>query len=281
MKVSVIITLYKDLISLGVVLDALRRQTYKEFEVIIAEDDDAQESIEFLKNYKDLNIVHLSQPDTGRNKVIIQNQAICKAQGEYLFFIDGDIVPFKHFIEYSLKIAEHKQILTGRRVNLNEEITFKIKNNEMKIEEIENNYFRYLLKNRKDRNARAEQGIQLNPDGFIYRYFLSKRKRNTEILGCNFSCYKEDIVSINGFDEEYHPLATLADDTDLTWRFKGKGCTLRSSKNIANCFHLWHKVGLVPIFDPEEDIELFKSNQKNRQYACKQGMDKYCRGDNA
>ena len=281
MKVSVIVTLYKDLSALKVVLDALSRQTYKNFEVVIAEDDDYHESMEFLKDYEYLNIVHVSQPDTGRNKVIIQNKAICIASGEYLFFIDGDIVPYKHFIEYSLKIAEPKQILSGRRVNLNEDITFKIKNNELNIEEIEDNYLNYLLKSRKDRNARAEQGIQLNPDGFIYQYFLSKKKRNTDILGCNFSCYKEDIVSINGFDEEYHPLATLADDTDLTWRFKGKGYTLKSSKNIANCFHLWHKVGTSSVFNLADNIELFENNQKNKQYVCKHGLDKYCRGNNA
>jgi glycosyltransferase involved in cell wall biosynthesis len=277
LRVSVIIPLYKDLQALKIVLQALQRQTYKNFEVIIAEDDDSLETPLFLKNYSDLEIVHISQPDTGRNKVIIQNKAICKARGEYLIFIDGDIVPFEHFIEYSLKLAKPKHILSGRRVNLNESLTQKIKNSELDIQDIEKNYLSFLLQNRNDRHARVEQGIQLSPEGFLYKYFLSKRKRNTEILGCNFSCFKEDMLSINGFDEEYHPLATLADDTDLSWRFKGMGYTLVSSKNIANCFHLWHKTGTSNIaFDVDRDIALFQKNQESKQYVCKNGLDKYC-----
>jgi len=50
-KVSVIITTYKDLEALGLTLDALILQDYKNIEVVIAEDDNDQSTIEFLKNY--------------------------------------------------------------------------------------------------------------------------------------------------------------------------------------------------------------------------------------
>ena len=275
MKVSVIITLYKDLKSLKIVLEALARQTYQGFEIVIAEDDDTIETVEFLKVYEHLNIIHLSQPDTGRNKVIIQNKAIIKASGEYLFFIDGDIVPFKHFIEYSLVLAKKKQVLAGRRVNLPQDISQRIKLGELNPKDIEEHYFSFLLKHRKNREVRADQGIELNPNGSLYK-LLSKRKRNAEILGCNFSCFKEDMIAINGFDEAYHPLATLADDTDLTWRFKAAGYTLKSSKNIANCFHLWHKT-TNNNFDATEDILLFKHNKKENQFFCKKGLDQYAK----
>ena len=271
MKASVVITLYKDLQSLGLVLKALQRQTYKNFEVIVAEDDDAKETIEFLKYFDNLEIVHLSQADTGRNKVIIQNKAIGKASGEYLIFIDGDIVPFKHFVEYSLKIAEPKCILSGRRVNLNKELTAKVINEEIKIEDIENHYLQFCIKNRSDRNARVEQGIQVNPKGFIYKYILSKRKRNTEIIGCNFSCFKEDMIAINGFDEGYFETA-VADDIDLTWRFKSAGYILKSSKNIANCFHLWHKFVETKAFESTSDFERFYKNKDANLFKCKDGV---------
>jgi len=276
MKVSIIIPLYKDLKALKVVLKALERQTYKKFEIIIAEDDESQDTIEFLKNYKHLNILHISQPDTGRNKVIIQNKAIIKASGNYLFFIDGDIVPYKDFIEYSLQIAKPKRVLTGRRVNLDEETTKLIKKGNIDIQDIENNYLSFLWKNRNNKEARAEQGIQINPNSFLYKTIISKRNRNTEILGCNFSCFKDDIIAINGFDEEYHPLATLADDTDLTWRFQGMNYKLYSSKNIANVFHLWHNTSTGnKNFDPKNDIILFKNNQKYNKYRCEKGLNQY------
>ena len=274
MKVSIIIPVYKDLQALKIVLQALERQTYQNFEIIIAEDNDAPETIKFLQDYSHLNLIHISQPDTGRNKVIIQNKAIIKAKGEYLIFIDGDIVPFKHFIEYTIKIAKPKRILAGRRVNLDETTTQKIKNGEIDILKIEKNYLSFLWKNKKNREARAEQGIQLNPEGFIYKYLINHKKRNSEILGCNFSCFKNDIVAINGFDEGYHPLATKADDTDLTWRFNCAGYELFSSKNIANCFHLWHQVKKTG-FDDSKDKKLMEYNKSYNIYKCKNGLDKY------
>lgn len=273
MKVSVIIGVYKDLTALGLILEALRNQTYKNFQVIVAEDDDSPQTAEFLKEYKDLDILHMSQPDTGYNKIKIYNKSICRAKGEYLFFIDGDIIPYKNFIEYSLKIAKPKRILAGRRVNLDEKTSLLVRSGDMKTSDIEDNYLSFYFKKYKDREARAEQGIELNPDGFVYK-LLSLRKRNSDILGCNFSCFKEDMISINGFDEAYHPDAAVSSDTDLTWRFKGIGCELYSSKNVANCFHLYHKLVRLK-HDATNDILMFENNQKSKQYRCIDGLDKY------
>ena len=275
MKVSIIITLYKDLKSLSLVLDGLRRQTYKNFEVIVAEDDDAIETVNFLKQFDDLNLVHISQPDTGRNKIIIQNKAIAKAQGEYLFFIDGDIVPFKHFIEYSLKIARPGRVLSGRRVNLPKVLTEEIKRGEVEIIDLEKNYFYFMWKYRNNKEVRVEQGVELNPNSFVYK-LLSKRKRNTEILGCNFSCFKKDILKINGFDESYGNSVIGQEDTDLTWRFAGINCELYSSKNIACCFHLWHQENQNRNDEQDMiDLQLMRKKQSNKIFICKEGVNKY------
>ena len=280
MKVSVIVAVYKDIKALELILDAIKKQTYKgDVEVVVAEDNDSKEMVEFLKNYKDMQIVHIQQPDTGKNKIIAQNKAIAKASGEYLIFLDGDIVPYRHFIEYSLKLVKPKRVLTGRRVNLPKEITDDIKNSKITPQNIEDNYWKFMLKHFRDKSIKIEQGIEFNPDGFLYKNFISKRKRNVEILGCNFSCFKEDMININGFDESYNTLSILADDTDLTWRFLGMGCELYSSKNIANCFHLWHPTRVYnnKDYNPKKDLELFEKNKQEKNYYCKDGLDKYLR----
>ena len=62
MKVSVIIPTYKDIVALKLILDALSYQTYKDFEVIVAEDDNLEETKRFIQNYKsDYKIKHFSQ----------------------------------------------------------------------------------------------------------------------------------------------------------------------------------------------------------------------------
>jgi len=239
-KVSVIVTTYKDLISLGLVLDGLKRQDYKNFEVIVAEDDNAKETVCFLEKYKkELNITHVSHPDMGRTKTKIQNQAIKVSNGEYLIFLDGDVIPYRNFISSQLKIAKRKRVLSGRRVNLNEKITQKIKKGKINPLNIEKYYWFYALFFIFDKTIRFEQGFYISPNSWIYKKILQNRKRNTAILGCNWSCFKEDFVAINGFDEGYIG-TSIGEDTDLTWRFEMAGYEIKSSKNIANVLHLYH-----------------------------------------
>lgn len=275
MLVSLIVTLYKDIEALGIILDSLQLQTYKDFEVIVAEDCEEEETKEFLRSYTGLTIKHVYHEDVGRTKTTIQNKAVCQSSGEYLIFIDGDIVPYSTFVEYQVKVARPKQVMSGRRVNLDASFSAKIRNREMNISQIENNYFWYALKFMFNKEIRFEQGFSADPDGFVYKNILQKRVRNANIIGCNWSCFKEDFVAINGFDESYG-LSCLGDDTDLDWRFKASGCTLVSSKNIANVFHLHHP-DERKFYDATQEVKWFKERQKANTFYCEHGMDQYCR----
>lgn len=240
MKVSVIVAVYKNVNALELILQSMQRQTYTNFELVVAEDDQSIEIKNLINRYKDIEILHVSHPDNGLQKNIIQNKAIVAATGEYLIFIDGDCIPYSNFIEQNIKLAQKRRVLSGRRVNLPENISKDIYMGKISSESIEKHYLWYGLKGLAwDKSIRYEQGICLDVNGLFYSNFLSKRKRNCEILGCNFSCYKEDMIGINGFDESYGE-TILGDDTDLTWRFIAYGAEIVSSKNIANVFHLYH-----------------------------------------
>ncbi len=274
MKVSVIVTTYKDLTTLAITLDALRRQDYENFEVVIAEDDDSSDTITFLKNYSDLNIVHVSHPDTGRTKTTIQNKAVLASTGEYLVFIDGDVIPYRKYISSQVLLAKKKQVLAGRRVNLNEKISNKIRNKELDPLNIEKYYFIYALLFMFDKETRFEQGFYIAPNSLFYKLFLQTRKRNISILGCNWSCFKEDFIAINGFDEGYIN-SSIGEDTDLDWRFKAAGYTVRSSKNIANMFHLYHKKS--DALGGSSGKTQMKENMNQGNYICKKGIKKYAK----
>ncbi len=275
MKVSVIVTLYKDIEALKLILDALQNQTYKNFEVIVAEDDNASETICFLKSYFGLQIKHVSHEDVGRTKTTIQNKAVCVADGQYLIFIDGDILPFTTFIESQVILAKPNRVMSGRRVNLSPKMSKKVRERKILVSTLERYFLFFAFGMLLDKNARAEQGIYTNPLGWIYKLFLQKRKRNTNIIGCNWSCYKDDFLAINGFDESYG-LACLGDDTDLDWRFKASGCELISSKNIANVFHLYHRV-LDSCYDSSQEFLWYEERQKLNKFKCEHGLDQHCK----
>ena len=56
MKVSVIIAVYKDVEALELIIESLKNQTYKNFEVVIAEDGQDEKMQAFIKSIKNLDL---------------------------------------------------------------------------------------------------------------------------------------------------------------------------------------------------------------------------------
>jgi len=271
MRVSVIIAVYKDVQSLSLIITALKRQTYKNFEVIIAEDGDSVQMREYIATINDLDVKHTTQEDTGVRKAKSQNNGIIASSGEYLIFIDGDCVPYTTFVEAHVALANSGTVLSGRRVNLSESLTVKIKAGTLDILKIEKRLYKYIGL-AFEKNSKYEYGIYLSPTGWVYPLLAKLRKRNTSILGCNFSCYREDMIALNGFDEGYGE-TSLSDDTDLDWRFRAYGMEIKSCKNVANQFHLWHPWN-------ERDIgsfyweKMIKNKEENRS-VCEKGINSH------
>jgi glycosyltransferase involved in cell wall biosynthesis len=269
MTISLIIAVYKDVLALELIIESLKKQTYRDFEVVIAEDGKNQEMKHYIQSIENLKIKHTSQKDDGVQKAKSQNNGILASTGEYLIFIDGDCILYSTFIEAHYKLAKKACALSGRRLNLNKTLTRKIKDGIINSSDIEKNILTKYLPLSLDRTARFEQGIYFKPNGLMH-FFLKKRKRNVAILGCNFSCWKEDMVALNGFDESYTQTG-LADDVDWDWRFKAYGIKVNSCKNIANMMHLSH-----PIYDRDEPTEQLKNLEDNKRknlYICKHGLN--------
>lgn len=240
MRISIIIAVYKDIESLNLIINALRKQNYPDLEVVIAEDNDSVEMAEYVKSIKGLNVVHTTQEDLGIRKARSQNNAILKSSGDYLIFIDGDCIPYSSFINAHSSQAEPGFVLSGRRVNLGPGISKKIRNKTIDPHTIEKNFIFNSLSLILDKSSHTTQGIYISPTSWLYKNTVAKRKKsNLNILGCNFSSYKSDLLAIDGFDESYGETA-VPDDTDLQWRLEAAGLKLKTCKMAANQFHLDH-----------------------------------------
>jgi len=270
MRVSLIIAVYKNVKALDLIIQSLRQQTYKNFEVVIVEDGQYPAMKEYIESINDLDIKHTTQDDLGVRKARSQNNGLLASTGEYIIFIDGDCILYSTFIEGHVSLAEEGSVLSGRRFNLPKNITEKILTKQINPFEIEKNLLTKYLYLAFDKETRFEQGIYLNSKGFIYKTFIEQKQRNTSILGCNFSCWKEDIVAINGFDESYGESA-VSDDMDLDWRFRAYGLKLKSCKNVANMFHLWHKAH--DRGDASEQVTLMREKEKENKFICEYGLN--------
>ena len=274
MRISIIIAVYKDIEALQLIIDALRSQNYPDLEIIIAEDNNSAEMADYINGISDLNIVHTKQEDLGIRKARSQNNAIIKSTGDYLIFIDGDCIPYSTFINAHATLAAEGCVLSGRRVNLGPEISKKIRQKKLKVRSLEKNYLFKPLSLLKDDSTHTAQGIYINPGSWLYKNTVAKRKKsNLNILGCNFSCYKKDILAIDGFDESYGETA-VPDDTDLQWRLEAAGLKLKTCKLAANQFHLYH-TRHHQIRDVSDMVEKMHQRKEAGNYIAEKGLSSH------
>jgi len=267
MKVSVIVSVYKDTEALGLILESLSKQTFKDFEIIISEDGNSNKMQEFLKKHE--NIKHVYQEDKGWRKNIALNNAVKNALGEYLIFIDGDVIPYLDFVKQHIESKEPKKILMGKRIELGKYFTKMLRNRIISSVVLEKMFLPLLPFIILDKGSRhIEDGVILKKGNRFGDKIRNKKRKM--IVGCNFSCYKSDLEKINGFDEDYTK-PSVGEDVDLMWRFEHIGVEIKSVRNLANIFHLWHLRRWDEKTVKENNI-LLEQKQANSEYICKNGL---------
>ncbi len=265
-KASVIISVYKDTEALNSILNALDRQTEKDFEIIITEDSESDEMDTFLADFKKRdNFHHLTQPDDGWRKTLAENRAIASARAEYLMFLDGDCIPNKNFVADHLATAEHGKFLTGRRVYLGPVASRLLRKKPQLISLLENRliFLLLLIPLHLDKVRSYEVGLPS-------RFFQWLRgKKIVGVIGCNFSCYKKDMLAINGYNEDLPGIG--AEDSDLQWRFEGLGMASKSVKFFIPVYHLYHE---HLRHGSDDNVAIINENRKINAYVCKNGIVK-------
>jgi len=266
---SLIISVYKNTSFLDAVLKSLPGQTFRNFEVIISEDGESEEMKNFLSQVElPFPIQHLTQEDKGWRKNRALNRAILEAKSDWLIFIDGDCVLHPRFMEFHRKMAEEKFILAGKRIKLDPETSELLISGKVKPEAMNSVILANFSKIKKQGDAFLEEGVFINPSGMLG--FLTKIRKMRHLKGCNMSFHRKAIEAINGFDEDYVKPA-VGEDADLLWRFQGLGYELKSVRNLAVQYHLFHKESWT---DQDENLLIMKCNQKANQLICKNGLKK-------
>jgi len=260
--VSLIISFYNKIDLLKLIFAALERQTFQNFEVVIADDGSGPEVVEEIQkiqaNYFFL-IKHIWHEDNGWQKNIILNKAIQAAEGEYLIFIDGDCIPQKRFVEEHVENRIAGKIISGRRVLLTKNISknlteTKIKNGYMDCLVGFPLFYETVF---KGKYTRMENMVRIR-NKFIRRLFIKEKMRS--FLGCNFSVWKSDILTVNGFDERFIYPGT-GEDMDLEERLKRAGVLPVSKKHLVTLFHYYH-VHFDTNHEPNK--VLYEENNRNK-----------------
>ncbi len=252
-KASVIISIYNKIDFLELVLAGFEKQSFKDFEIILADDGSSLNSchkIEKISNNISLHLTHIWQEDRGFRKNKILNRAIISAQSEILIFVDGDCIPHPEFVKEHIENLKVKGCNTGRRVNLSEKFSLLLTPEKIKRGFIESNFLLLIKDGLLGNSFDVEKGLYFH-NKFI-RDLFNKKKRG--LLGCNFSIHKNDLLEINGFDERYEA-PSIGEDSDIQYRLELNNIRINSLNNIAIQYHLFHKLQERP----QKNLDLFAS----------------------
>lgn len=266
---SLIISFYNRIDYLKLVLAGLERQTFRNFEIILADDGsnpNVVSEIESISKQISFPFIHIWQEDKGFRKNRILNSAIRVSSANYLLFIDGDCIPHRNFINEHYKNSSLEQCLTGRRVNLSKQMTNKLTYEVVKEGFLEKRMVSLIMDGWIGKSTDIEKGIYFESN--VLRKYFNTKKRG--LLGCNISIRKADIERINGFDERYQA-PSIGEDSDIQFRLELLGIKIKTLNNIAIQYHLYHELQKRP----ETNLELFAEVRKSAEYYTPYGLHKY------
>ena len=239
-QISIILSTYNQPSWLEKALQGYEFQTFKDFEILIADDGSKDETRLLIENYKKkskLKIKHIWHEDNGFQKTIILNKSIISSKSDYLLFSDGDCIPRSDFVEKHISQKEEKYFLSGGYFKLPMSISEIIS-----LDDIKN-------QNCFDINWLKKNGLNSS----IKNYKLTARGCTEKLLnrltptkatwnGHNSSGWKKDILNVNGFDER---MQYGGEDRELGERMLNLGIRSKQLRYSAVCVHLDHARGYV------------------------------------
>ena len=235
MRCSLIVTTYNRPDALVAVLHGLSAQTDRGFEILIADDGSTEDTaIQVARAIvsMDIPVRHLWQEDRGFRAGAVRNLAIDAARGEYLVFLDGDCVPRPGFVAAHRRLATRGWFVAGNRILLSQAFTARMLTRGTP-------FHAWSLAHWG--GVRLVGGInRFLPllDGFDGAWRNVSPQRWQGARTCNLAVWREDLITVNGFDERYTGWGH--EDADLAIRLIRAGIQRRDGRFATAVLHLWH-----------------------------------------
>jgi len=239
MNISVIVPTYNRPKALKLCLLSLSQQSVLPSEVLVADDGSTSETRDVVRVMRKLfkhlfPIIHVWQEDDGFRKPKILNETVRQSNGNYLIFIDGDCMAHRHFIRAHIEESDTSTILGGKRVEIGKHLTESLLHSGTLINCLT---LKLIIDSIMKRSRKVEEALVIRHK-LLRKLTHRDRIPNDGIWGCNFSLYKQLFLDINGCDEDF--LDGSFEDNDLGVRVLNQGKRIKSTRNLAIIFHLWH-----------------------------------------
>lgn len=254
--ISVIISTYNSPAWLIKVLYGYNTQTYRNFEVIIADDgsdENTKNCILQLQKEVFYPIIHVWHEDNGFQKTIILNKAVLATSTDYILMTDGDCIPRQDFIEQHIKHREEGYFLSGGYFKLPLEISDKIEKEDIYTGNCFN--LKWLQKNGLKSSFKNSKLISNALLSSLLNYLTPT---TASWNGHNASGWKKDFLSVNGFDER---MQYGGEDREYGERLLNLVIRSKQIRYAAVCIHLDHTRGYVKPEMIEKNLQIRKQTK--------------------
>ena len=227
MRTSLIISTYNRPDALKLVLLSILQQTQLPHEIIVADDGSGEETRSVVNDFRGQSpvpVIHVWQEDLGFRLARVRNLGVSKSRGDYLIFIDGDVILHPAFLASHLSASKEGLYLQGRRAMLSYRMTTRI------------------LQNGRISISPFALGISLRKHAFhipvLSRIFSHTSPDWYHTLGANKSLWRKDFIAINGFNEDFEGWGR--EDSEFSLRLMRSGLQKFELRFCAIVFHLAH-----------------------------------------
>lgn len=269
-KISVIFTTYNEPAWLEKVLWGFSAQSYKDFEVVIADDGSNHATKALIDKFRkkvDFPIQHVWHEDEGFRKCAILNKAIVEAKADYLVFTDGDCIPREDFLQVHFDYRQENKFLSGGLIRLPMDLSKAITKEDIINQRIFDN--RWLSEN--GLKLKLFKRMRLSGNSFLKKVMNAITPTNASWNGHNASTWKKLILEANGFDER---MKYGGEDREFGERLMNAGVKSRQIRYNAICMHLDHARGYVTKEDWDRNKQIRKETQTNKTTRTLYGIEK-------
>jgi hypothetical protein len=258
-QVSVILSTCDDPASLEKVVWGYFKQSYQDFELIVADDGlgpDLSVCLPRLQRDTALKIRHLRDESSGGCKCAVLNSAIEQAAGSYLVFSEDRCIPRWDFLEVHVRLARPRRFLSGASVSLPALLSRQIARED-------------VIAGRAT-DARWLIQCGLGKQGGIGAIAWSPRwaglfdavsTPSVTWNSANASCWKSDLMEVNGFDERIE-CGIL--DRELGDRLRNAGVRGKQVRHRAVCVRLYCPNLYLPRQALERNLTLSSEIRRTR-----------------